>query len=67
MPKDSEILKQLKARVQNVEKSYEFSKSKIKQLEDDLKQKDLELKKKDDDIAKLKAQKNKLLKDFQHV
>ena len=48
-------IKLLKARVQNVEKSYEFSKTKIKQLEEDLKQKELDLKKKDEDLQKLKA------------
>lgn len=61
---DSQV-KQLKARVANVEKSYEFSKQKIKQLEDELKAKNEELKKRDDDVQKLKAQKNKLLKEIQ--
>lgn len=60
----SEQVKQLKARVTNVEKSYEYSKQKIKQLEDELKAKNEELKKRDDDVLKLKAQKNKLLKDI---
>lgn len=56
--------KQLKARIQNVEKSYEFAKQKIKTLEEEVAKKDAEIKKQAEDVAKLKSQKNKLLKDF---
>jgi hypothetical protein len=50
VPKSDDLVKQLKARITNVEKSYEFSKTKIKQLEEEMKIKDGDLKKKDDDI-----------------
>ena len=63
--KDDSTIKQLKARILNVEKSYEHSKNKVKLLEEDSKLKDLELKKREDDIVKLKTQKNKLLKEVQ--
>lgn len=56
--------KQLKARIANVEKSYEFAKQKIKTLEEENAKKDAEIKKQGEDIVKLKNQKNKLLKDF---
>ena len=62
--KDQELIKQLKARITNVEKSYDFSKNKIKQLEEEIKAKDADLKKKEEDIVKLKSQKNKLLKEM---
>ena len=62
--KDDDQVKKLKARVTNVEKSYEFSKTKIKQLEEELQKKVVELQKREDDITKLKNQKNKLLKEI---
>ena len=40
-------IKQLKARIQNVEKSYEHSKNKVKVLEEESKAKDSELKKRE--------------------
>lgn len=47
--------KQLKARIQNVEKSYEFAKQKVKLLEEDNSKKETEIKKQGDDIARLKS------------
>ena len=50
-------VKQLKARITNLEKSYEFSKQKITVLEEQARQKDAEIQKQSDDITKLKNSK----------
>ena len=57
-PKQNEnadaVIKQLKARIQNLEKSYDLSKQKIQQLESDGQKRDLDLKKRDEDVIRLK-------------
>ena len=62
--KDSEVVRQLKARIQNLEKSYDFSKQKVTVLEEENKKKDVEIKIHQDEITKLKAQKSKLNKEI---
>ena len=57
-------VKQLKARIANLEKSYEFSKQKISVLEESNRQKDAENKKQQEEIAKLKNIKAKLTKEI---
>lgn len=57
----------MKARIATMEKASEHMKNKISTLESDLLGKELQLKKAGDDTARLKSQKNKLLKEIAEI